>query len=71
MKKNVGTPDRIIRLILAVIIATLFYTGTISGISGIVLVVLAVVFFITSLVSFCPLYAIFGLSTCAVKENKS
>ena len=71
MKKNVGTPDRIIRLILAVIIATLFYADIISGTSGIVLVVLAVVFFATSLVSYCPLYAIFGLSTCPVKENKS
>ena len=71
MKKNVGTPDRIIRLILAVVIGALFYTGTISGTIGITLVVLAVIFFATSLVSFCPLYAIFGLNTCSVKENKS
>ena len=71
MKKNVGTMDRIIRLIVAIIISTLFYTDTISGMAGNVLVILAVVFFVTSLVSFCPLYAIFGLNTCPVKENKS
>jgi hypothetical protein len=70
MKKNVGTSDRIIRLILAAIITTLFYTGTISGTVGIVLVVLAVVFFATSLVSFCPLYSILGMNTCAIREKK-
>ncbi len=70
MKKNVGTTDRIIRLIMAIIITTLFYAGIISGTIGILLVVLAVVFFATSLVSFCPLYAIFGMNTCPAKESK-
>lgn len=70
MKKNMGSADRIIRVIIAAIIAVLFYTGTISGTLGIVLLVLAGVFVLTSFISFCPLYAPFGLSTCKMKEQK-
>ncbi|MBT8185436.1 MAG: DUF2892 domain-containing protein [Eudoraea sp.] len=69
MKKNMGSADRIIRFIVAAIIAVLYFTGTISGTLGIVLLILAGVFVITSFVSFCPLYAPFGISTCAVKEK--
>ena len=64
MKKNMSNTDRIVRLILAVILAALYFTGTVTGTFGIVLVVLAVVFLGTALISFCPLYALFGLSTC-------
>jgi hypothetical protein len=70
MKKNMGTADKSIRLIIAVIIGVLYYMGTISGTLGIILLVLAGVFVLTSFISFCPLYAPFGLSTCAVKEKK-
>ena len=65
-----GTADKSIRLIIAVIIGVLYYMGTISGTLGIILLVLAGVFVLTSFISFCPLYAPFGLSTCAVKEKK-
>lgn len=68
MKKNMGTADRIIRTILAIIMAYLYFTGVIAGTLGLVLVVLAVVFLLTSMISFCPLYAPFGLSTCKTKE---
>jgi hypothetical protein len=68
MKKNMGNADRIIRVIIAVIIASLYFTNVISGTLGIVLLVLAGIFVLTSLMSFCPLYAPFGLSTCKVKE---
>ena len=68
MKKNMGNADRIIRVIIAVIIATLYFTNVITGTLGIVLLALAGVFVLTSLMSFCPLYAPFGLSTCKVKE---
>ena len=61
--KNMGTTDRIIRLILAAIFAALYFTGTVSGTFGFVLLVLAVVFALTSAVSFCPLYLPFKLST--------
>ncbi|MCA6075437.1 YgaP family membrane protein [Fulvivirga sedimenti] len=68
MKKNMGSADRIIRLLIAGVIAVLFYANVISGTLGIVLLVLAGVFVLTSFVSFCPLYAPFGISTCKVKE---
>ena len=64
-----GTTDRVIRLIIAAIIGVLYYTGTISGTLGIVLLVLAGVFVLTSFVSFCPLYAPFGISTCSTKDS--
>jgi hypothetical protein len=63
MKKNMGNADRIIRSIIAVVIAVLYFTGVIPGTLGIVLLVLAVVFLLTSFISFCPLYLPFGLST--------
>ncbi len=69
MKKNMGTTDRAIRFIIAAIIGVLYYTGTISGTLGIVLLVLAAVFVLTSFVSFCPLYAPFGISTCPKKNS--
>lgn len=68
MKKNMGNADRIIRVIIAVIIAALYFSNVISGTLGIVLLVLAGIFVLTSLMSFCPLYAPFGLSTCKTKE---
>ncbi len=68
MKKNMGGVDRIVRLLVAALIAVLYFAEVIPGTLGIVLLVLAVVFFLTSLVSFCPLYAPFGLSTCKSKE---
>jgi len=64
MKKNVGTADRIIRITLAVIFAVLFFTGTVTGTVGYVLLALAAIFLVTSIVTFCPLYLPFGLSTC-------
>lgn len=68
MKKNMGSTDKMIRVIIAIIIAILYYTGTISGTLGIVLSAFALVFVITSFISFCPLYLPFGISTC--KKDK-
>ena len=70
MKKNMGSADRIIRVIVAAIVGVLYFTGIISGTVGIVLLVLAGVFVLTSLISFCPLYAPFGISSCPMKESK-
>lgn len=67
MKPNMGTADRIIRILVAAVVAILYFTGTVSGTLGIVLLVLAGVFVATSVVSFCPLYAPFGISTCPKK----
>jgi hypothetical protein len=71
MKKNMGTADRIIRVIIAAIIGFLYYNGTITGTLGLVLLVLAVVFVLTSFIGYCGLYKIFGIKTCAVKEQKN
>lgn len=64
MKKNMGAADRIVRLIIAIIVAFLYFGGVISGTIGLVAIALAGVFVLTSLISFCPLYVPFGISTC-------
>ncbi len=67
MKTNMGGADRVIRVILAAVFAILFFTGTVTGTMGIVLLVLGGVFLATSVISFCPLYTLVGLNTCKVK----
>jgi hypothetical protein len=67
MKQNMGSFDRIMRVIVALVIGYLYYTGTIDGFVGNVLILLAGVFVFTSLLSFCPLYLPFSLNT---KEPK-
>lgn len=69
MKPNMGSTDRIIRIALAIVISILYFTGTVSGTLGIVLLVLGGMFVLTSVVSFCPLYTVLGMSTCAVKKS--
>jgi len=64
MKNNMGSTDRIIRIFAAIVIAALYFTHTITGTLGIVLLVLGAVFLLTGFVSFCPLYAPFGIKTC-------
>lgn len=64
MKKNMGAADRVIRLIAAIVLIALYFSGIVSGITGIVFVVVAVVFLFTSLISYCPLYTLIGLNTC-------
>jgi hypothetical protein len=68
MKLNMGKADRIIRVIVAVVIAVLFFTKVITGTLGIVLLVLGVIFLLTSLAGTCPLYLPFGLSTVPKKK---
>ena len=67
MKKNMGSADKMVRIIIAAIVAILFFTNVITGTLGIVLLALAGIFVLTSLISFCPLYAPFGISTCKRK----
>jgi len=67
MKRNMGNTDRAVRVVLAIIIAALYFTNTVSGTLGIVLLAVAGIFVLTSFVSFCPLYAPFGISTCKTK----
>lgn len=68
MKPNIGTVDKVVRILAAVVIVTLYFTEQISGIAAIVLLLLAGIFILTSFISFCPLYLPFGIST-RKKEN--
>jgi hypothetical protein len=63
MKQNMGNLDRIIRVVLAIIFVVLYFSGTVTGTLGIILLILGGVFLVTSLISFCPLYVPFKLST--------
>ncbi|MBX2969198.1 MAG: DUF2892 domain-containing protein [Cyclobacteriaceae bacterium] len=67
MKKNMGKTDKLIRVILGVIFAALYLAGIVTGTWGIVLLILGAVFITTSAVSFCPLYTLVGINTCATK----
>jgi hypothetical protein len=64
MEKNMGSADKIIRVIIAIIFSVLYFTQTVTGTFGIILLVLGGVFLLTSVVSFCPLYLPFGINTC-------
>ena len=63
MKKNMGTVDRVIRVLVAVIIVVLYFTHVISGTLAVILLILAGIFVVTSLLGTCPLYILLGIST--------
>jgi len=63
MKRNMSNTDRIVRVVVAALFAYLYFSGTVAGTLGIVLVVLGAVFLLTAVVAFCPLYAPFKFST--------
>ncbi len=64
MTRNMGVADRLIRTVIALGIAVAYFSGAINGTLAIVLGVIALVFLLTSLIGFCPAYAMLGLSTC-------
>jgi hypothetical protein len=64
MKKNMGSADKISRIIFALVVGILYFTKAIEGTAALVLGILAIVFLATSLISFCPLYVPFGFNTC-------
>lgn len=68
MKKNMGTTDKTIRTIIAAIIAALYFTGVVEGTLALVLLIVAIIFAVTSLINFCPLYKLIGVNTCKVKD---
>ncbi len=70
MKKNMGSLDKTLRIIIALTIFTLYYFGIISGAFGIILSIFAVIFVLTSLIGTCPLYLPLGLSTLRKKLNE-
>ncbi|MDT8346204.1 MAG: DUF2892 domain-containing protein [Flavobacteriaceae bacterium] len=63
MKSNMGKADKLLRLLLSIVLLTLYLTNVISGTWAIVALVVAVIFSVTSFINFCPLYALIGLKT--------
>ena len=68
MKKNVGTIDKTIRLALAALAVVLYFLGAVKGTLALVVLIIAIILVVTSLVSFCPLYTLFGWNTDQKKE---
>ncbi len=68
MKQNMGSFDKIARLAVAVIFFALFLTNVITGVFGYVLIAMGLIFSLTAFLNFCPLYSIFGISTCKIEE---
>lgn len=67
MKKNMGSTDKGIRIVVALIIAALYYFNVVEGTLAYILMVFAIVFLLTSFISFCPLYIPLGINTCKKK----
>ena len=68
MKSNMGSADKAIRIVLAIVFAGLYITKLVEGTAGVALLVLGGVFLLTSIISFCPLYTLFGMNTCEKKK---
>lgn len=69
MPKNMGTLDRAVRTFIAIIFLGLFKTGIISGLFGAALAILGITLLVTSVVSYCPLYSLFGITTCPANNR--
>ncbi|HEX2609165.1 MAG TPA: DUF2892 domain-containing protein [Flavisolibacter sp.] len=70
MKKNMGTFDRIFRILAALVVVALYYLNVISGTLAVVLLVISGIFILTSLLGFCPLYTLLGINTCVMRSGK-
>lgn len=68
MKTNMGSADRMVRLLAAVLLTVLYLTKIVTGTPGIIILVVAGVFLLTSLVRFCPLYTLLGINTCGTRK---
>lgn len=69
MKKNIGSADKILRILAAIVIAVLYFTDTITGTLGLILGIVAIVLLLTSLMSFCPAYLPLGINTTKKAEK--
>lgn len=69
MKKNMSGADRVIRILIALGVGALYYFKVIDGTLAYVLLAIAAIFVLTSFVSFCPIYSLFGISSCPVKKQ--
>ena len=68
MKANMGSADRIIRIIIALVIGILYFTNVITGMLATILLIVGIIFLLTGLVSFCPVYLPLRLSTLKKKK---
>jgi hypothetical protein len=69
MKSNIGFVDKTLRVIIAFAFSALYFTQTVQGAFGILLLTIGGVLIFTSILGFCPLYKIIGISTCKVKRK--
>lgn len=69
MQKNIGSTDKIIRIILAAVFFYLYFTGTVTGVIGTILLILGIAFVVTSIIGFCGLYKVLGISTCPAPKQ--
>ncbi|MFZ1703375.1 MAG: DUF2892 domain-containing protein [Saprospiraceae bacterium] len=69
MTSNMGRTDKLIRMVVALIIATLYYFGYISGFLALILLVIGIILALTSVLNFCPIYKLVGINTCDVKPK--
>lgn len=67
MKKNMGTIDKGVRIVAAIVFALLYYFNVIEGTLAYILMAVSIIFLLTSFISFCPLYTLFGMNTCKRK----
>lgn len=66
LKSNIGTADRTIRLLIAIVLIILFYTEVLPGIFGVIGLILALLLTVTSLITFCPLYKVLNLNSISI-----
>ena len=69
MKKNLNSVDRFVRILLAVVLAVLIFSGVLSGAAGIILGIVGIVLLVTGIISFCPAYHVLGISTAKDKTK--
>ena len=70
MTKNMGAADRVIRILLAIVVGILYFTGRITGTAAIILGIIAIIFLLTSVIGTCPLYSPFKISTKKKEKEK-
>jgi hypothetical protein len=68
MKKNMGSIDKVLRILVAIAFVILYFTNVVTGVWGIVMLVIAAIFVITSIIGICPAYLPFGISTCKKQD---
>jgi len=70
MKKNVGSIDKGVRIVIAIIAAGVFFTGTVTGVLGYVALGVAAIMLATTFMSSCPIYSILGMNSCPMSDKK-